>query len=291
MILRSALAVLAVCLAADAAAQEAPLATINGWHIFDHRGYCSAATAYDGNVRVRVAYSYPHDRVLLLIANPAWESVQDDATYSVAVTFDNGSDYSGVEATGIRIDNENGRITGVQLDLDGSDFVEDFALAAAVEFRMEGVLIESLSLRGTREVATRLARCAAASARRNPGDPFRNTTPRVTAPAAPQAPASIAELAAPRAGLASYIGASDYPAEALRRRLEGTTMFELSIGANGIVTSCAIVSSSGHDVLDNALCRILSARARFTPARDSAGNPVPGTYASSYTWRLSRTAR
>ena len=37
---------------------------------------------------------------------------------------------------------------------------------------------------------------------------------------------------------------------------------------------------------DDAACRIIRARARYTPARDSAGNPTAGNTSGRVTWRI-----
>ena len=86
--------------------------------------------------------------------------------------------------------------------------------------------------------------------------------------------------------LASLFSAEDYPQDALRREETGTTTVELRVGTNGRVTNCAIASSSGSQSLDATTCKILTERARFTPARDSTGRPVASDYVQRVTWRL-----
>ena len=89
-----------------------------------------------------------------------------------------------------------------------------------------------------------------------------------------------------RANLGGYFSTDDYPAAAIRAEAEGTTRFTLAIGANGRVTDCTVTGSSGNSALDNTTCRILRSRARYTPARDSSGNPISGQDRGSVTWRL-----
>jgi protein TonB len=89
-----------------------------------------------------------------------------------------------------------------------------------------------------------------------------------------------------RANLNSYFSADDYPAAALRGNDQGTTGFSLTIGANGRVEACSVTSSSGSAALDQATCRILRSRARYTPARDQNGNPTSGRDSGRVTWRL-----
>jgi protein TonB len=50
---------------------------------------------------------------------------------------------------------------------------------------------------------------------------------------------------------------------------------------------CNLTRSTGNGALDSATCNILRRRAKFTPARDSSGNPTTDTYNTPpITWRL-----
>ena len=112
--------------------------------------------------------------------------------------------------------------------------------------------------------------------------------PPITPPAPPPAPPPPArvEPARARANLGSYVSNDDYPASALRNEEQGTTGFRLTIGTDGRVTACEVTSSSGSAALDQATCRIMRSRARFTPARDSSGNPTGDTHNNRITWRI-----
>ena len=109
--------------------------------------------------------------------------------------------------------------------------------------------------------------------------------PAPPAPPAPPPPRVVPPQRA-RANLNSYFSADDYPAAALRGNDQGTTGFSLTIGANGRVEACTVTSSSGSSALDQATCRILRSRARYTPARDQSGNPTSGRDSGRVTWRL-----
>jgi protein TonB len=115
--------------------------------------------------------------------------------------------------------------------------------------------------------------------------PVPQITPPAPAPPAPPPPRIVPPQRA-RANLNSYFSADDYPAAALRGNDQGTTGFSLTIGPNGRVTDCQVTSSSGSSALDQATCRILRSRARYTPARDSSGNPTSGRDSGRVTWRL-----
>lgn len=89
-----------------------------------------------------------------------------------------------------------------------------------------------------------------------------------------------------KANLASLFSDQDYPAEAIAAREEGTVGFKLEVSADGRVSACTISGSSGSAALDSTTCRLLTSRGRFTPARDSAGNPVPDEMAGRIVWKL-----
>src|SRR5688500_16836950 len=99
-------------------------------------------------------------------------------------------------------------------------------------------------------------------------------------------PPSKNRSARAQADLASLIDDKDYPAAALRNYEEGIVGFRLQIGVDGKVTSCKIIQSSGSAALDLATCKLLSARARFTPARDRRGKPTTDTHQARIIWRI-----
>ena len=76
---------------------------------------------------------------------------------------------------------------------------------------------------------------------------------------------------------------TDYPARSHSK--QGTTRFELIVGPDGKPVSCTTTVSSGHEVLDQSACNAFVKRARFSPAKDEAGNPTTGRYKGSITWK------
>jgi protein TonB len=80
----------------------------------------------------------------------------------------------------------------------------------------------------------------------------------------------------------------DYPLEAVRHGWEGDVIADLTVSPTGQVSSCKIIESSGHPVLDDATCQLLIKRARFTPATDINGSPTEGHFRTPPVhWRLS----
>jgi len=98
-------------------------------------------------------------------------------------------------------------------------------------------------------------------------------------------PAKV-EPARARANLASYVSDADYPSAAIRNEEQGTTRFRLTVGADGRVTDCAVTGSSGSSALDQTTCKLMRARAKFTPARGSDGKPTTDIVSNAIRWVL-----
>ena len=92
--------------------------------------------------------------------------------------------------------------------------------------------------------------------------------------------------AAPKVPLHSLVTALDYPADAKQAGEQGTVSMRLDIGAEGRVTGCTILASSGSARLDSASCELLRRRASFTPARDGKGKAMPDVVETRLSWRL-----
>jgi periplasmic protein TonB len=102
---------------------------------------------------------------------------------------------------------------------------------------------------------------------------------------APPAAKKVAPARA-KANLASYVSDEDYPSNAVRNEEQGTTRFRLGVNSNGNVTECTVIGSSGSSALDSATCRLMKQRAKFTPARNSDGQPTSDSVASAIRWVL-----
>jgi periplasmic protein TonB len=112
---------------------------------------------------------------------------------------------------------------------------------------------------------------------------------RIVPPAAPPAPPPprfTPKGAVPKGNPGSWATTDDYPSRALREEREGVTRFTVTVSAEGRVTNCSVTGSSGTPELDDAACRAITRRARFTPATDGEGNPTSGTYSNSVRWQI-----
>lgn len=94
-------------------------------------------------------------------------------------------------------------------------------------------------------------------------------------------------LADGRGNVVSLFSYDDYPDGALQNDWQGTVVVDLRIDAGGRPRSCQIFRSSGHEALDLKTCEVMLIRARFLPARDSAGHPVEDIFRTPpVTWRI-----
>lgn len=81
------------------------------------------------------------------------------------------------------------------------------------------------------------------------------------------------------------VTSNDYPATTARLP-DGTSRFDIMVGPDGRPVSCTITASAGATQLDDAACKAFMRRARFTPAKNEAGQPTTGRYRGSVTWRI-----
>lgn len=104
-------------------------------------------------------------------------------------------------------------------------------------------------------------------------------------------PAAIAALRnCPRPTMTGrWFSSEDYPRTALRSATSGLVTFRYSVAADGRVTDCAIVASSGNSDLDATTCRLFRRRATFLPAIGRDGQPTAATMVMSVTWIVPRS--
>ena len=105
-------------------------------------------------------------------------------------------------------------------------------------------------------------------------------------PSAPPQPRFTAKGASPKGRPGDWATDNDYPTSAMREQKQGVTGFRVSVGADGRVSDCSVTRSSGSSELDDTTCKLITRRARFTPALDGDGKPTTGTYSSSVRWQI-----
>ncbi len=90
----------------------------------------------------------------------------------------------------------------------------------------------------------------------------------------------------PASNPGEWASSNDYPAAALREEIEGVVRFILTVNAQGRVVDCVVTGSSGSDVLDEATCRLIAARASFEPAQGLFDKAARGTWSSAVRWEI-----
>jgi protein TonB len=103
-------------------------------------------------------------------------------------------------------------------------------------------------------------------------------------PQVKETPSFAPRVARPRNAPGLWVREIDYPRGDLHQGHAGSAHFRLTIDAEGRVTSCAIVSSTGYPGLDAATCAKVSERAQFEPATDSTGARTGGSYTGTVRW-------
>lgn len=76
-----------------------------------------------------------------------------------------------------------------------------------------------------------------------------------------------------------------YPRRALAAREEGAVGFKVTIDAQGTVTQCQVTHSSGHPLLDQETCNLITLNAEFKPESGLSGSQVR-TREGVIAWKL-----
>lgn len=80
---------------------------------------------------------------------------------------------------------------------------------------------------------------------------------------------------------------NDYPQKALFKGEHGTVRVTLVIDETGATQKCLVYKSSGSERLDQTTCDVLLERAKFEPAIDENGEPMPSLYvAPPISWQI-----
>jgi TonB family protein len=76
-----------------------------------------------------------------------------------------------------------------------------------------------------------------------------------------------------------------YPKRALAAREEGAVGFKVTIDQKGAVTACQVTHTSGHPLLDQETCNLITLHAEFNPEPGLGGSQVR-TREGLIAWRL-----
>lgn len=265
-----------VLFANNASARAEFYAEVQGWSVANSDDACAAVKHYDGpGETTLIAFKTVDGRFSLGISNKNW-SVAPGQIYDITFILDNDI-YSGGESRGYEAMGLKGFKT-----VFGAGFEKSFIASRALTIFLKTTLIDKLSLRGSSAAVMQVNRClegmrleeAAAERERQrwskiPVDPFKN---------APKDPSFKYPF------LMANTFYRYYPQGAKRENRGGTTEFSVQIDADGKLTNCRIIRSSGYLDFDNATCACLKDHGKFNPAQDGHGTNIPGEFRSHVNW-------
>ena len=97
---------------------------------------------------------------------------------------------------------------------------------------------------------------------------------------------NLTQMAEPLKSSGDWIKSSDYPENMLMAGQPALVSFRLSIGPDGVPTACHIQATTRPKEFDNAVCKSVMRRARFSPALDAQGQPLASYYQKNVYFRL-----
>jgi hypothetical protein len=97
---------------------------------------------------------------------------------------------------------------------------------------------------------------------------------------------TLTRKAEPSKSPGDWIKSSDYPENMLMAGQPALVSFRLSIGTDGVPTACHIQATTRPKEFDNAVCKSVMRRARFSPALDAQGQPLASYYQNNVYFRL-----
>lgn len=88
------------------------------------------------------------------------------------------------------------------------------------------------------------------------------------------------------ANIGQLFSTEDYPADALREAKQGMVAVQIDVDDTGAPLNCGVSKSSHVPSLDEATCRVIMARARFSVGHDQSGHAVGGRTNVRIRWAL-----
>jgi len=97
---------------------------------------------------------------------------------------------------------------------------------------------------------------------------------------------TLSQRAEPLQSPGKWIVSSDYPTDMLAAGQPALVNFRLSVGPDGVPTACHIQATTRPKEFDDAVCKSVMRRARFSPALDAQGQPLVTYYQNNVYFRL-----
>lgn len=100
----------------------------------------------------------------------------------------------------------------------------------------------------------------------------------------PSEQARLSQPPKPLGVISDWITSADFPKKALNQGSNGLVQFRLDIDETGKVSGCRILYRTNPDDFADLSCKLLTQRAKFSPALNSAGKAVRSFYVSKIRW-------
>jgi hypothetical protein len=97
---------------------------------------------------------------------------------------------------------------------------------------------------------------------------------------------SLSRWAAPVSNPGNWLTPKDYPVAMLSEGQPALVEFRLDVDPSGGVSGCQIQATTRPKAFDDAVCKALMRRAKFTPALDAQGNPLKSYWKSRVRFQL-----
>lgn len=81
----------------------------------------------------------------------------------------------------------------------------------------------------------------------------------------------------------AWLKSSDF--RSMPHPASGITTVSVKIDSDGHVSDCLASTAGDFAALDTQVCALVMRRARFSPARDDNGSPMPSSFAYPFNWK------
>ena len=149
-----------------------PWRSIGGWDISrnseDQACQMSSAFEGEGSTIVMVNYTPSTDTASFIIGNQGWTSLEKGDDPTVTLDFGAAGTWADVETTSMVTDTYR----WLSMNLDGKDFIVDFTIASSLKITKGDVIVDKLSLSGTKNGVLELVKCGNTLNKGIARDPF-----------------------------------------------------------------------------------------------------------------------
>lgn len=97
---------------------------------------------------------------------------------------------------------------------------------------------------------------------------------------------NLTSMVTPLGSPGNWIKSADYPLDMLGAGQPALVNFRLSVGPDGVPTACYIQSTTRPKEFDDAVCKSVMKRARFSPAVDAQGQRIASYYQNAVRFQI-----